>query len=43
MMVLSQGAMTLVWGLSAEIAGTRFTLLAAAFSLCLGSFADAAF
>jgi MFS family permease len=33
MMVLSQGAMTLgaiVWGLSAEIAGTRFTLLAAA-------------
>jgi MFS family permease len=33
MMVLSQGAMTLggiVWGLSAEIAGTRLTLLAAA-------------
>jgi Transmembrane secretion effector len=32
-MVLSQGAMTLgaiVWGLSAEIAGTRFTLSAAA-------------
>ena len=32
MMVLSQGAMTLgavVWGLSAEIAGSRFTLLAA--------------
>lgn len=38
MMVLSQGAMTLgavVWGLSAEIAGTRFTLLAAAFLFCL--------
>ena len=34
MMVLSQGAMTVggvVWGLSAEIAGTRVTLLAAAF------------
>jgi MFS family permease len=34
MMVLSQGAMTLggvVWGLSAELAGTRVTLLAAAF------------
>ena len=38
MMVLSQGAMTLgaiVWGLSAEIAGTRFTLLAAAFLFCV--------
>ena len=37
-MVLSQGAMTLgavVWGLSAEIAGTRFTLLGAAFLFCL--------
>jgi hypothetical protein len=34
MMVLSQGAMTLggvVWGLSAELTGTRITLLAAAF------------
>ena len=34
MMVLSQGAMTLggvVWGLSAELTGTRVTLLAAAF------------
>jgi hypothetical protein len=34
MIVLSQGAMTLgaiAWGLSAQIAGTRFTLLAAAF------------
>jgi MFS family permease len=38
MMVLSQGAMTLgaiVWGLSAEIAGTRLTLLAAAFLFCV--------
>jgi hypothetical protein len=38
MMVLSQGAMTIgaiVWGLSAEIAGTRFTLLAAAFLFCV--------
>jgi MFS family permease len=38
MMVLSQGAMTLgaiVWGLSAEIAGTRFTLLTAAFLFCV--------
>jgi predicted MFS family arabinose efflux permease len=37
MMVLSQGAMTLgavAWGLSAETAGTRFTLLAAAFLFC---------
>ena len=34
MMVLSQGAMTLggiIWGLSAEMAGTQCTLLAAAF------------
>jgi predicted MFS family arabinose efflux permease len=34
MMVLSQGAMTLgaiIWGLTAELAGTRFTLLTAAF------------
>jgi len=34
MMVLSQGAMTLggiIWGLSAEMAGTQYTLLAAAF------------
>jgi len=43
MMVLSQGAMTVggvVWGLSAEIAGTRVTLLAAAslfFITILGS------
>jgi predicted MFS family arabinose efflux permease len=38
MMVLSQGAMTLgaiVWGLSAHIAGTRFTLLTAAFLFCV--------
>lgn len=38
MMVLSQGAMTLggiVWGLSAEIAGTRTTLLVAALLLSL--------
>jgi MFS family permease len=34
MMVLSQGAMTLgaiIWGLTAELAGTRLTLLTAAF------------
>jgi predicted MFS family arabinose efflux permease len=34
MMVLSQGAMTLgaiIWGLAAELAGTRLTLLTAAF------------
>jgi len=38
MMVLSQGAMTLgaiAWGLSAQIAGTRLTLLAAAFLFCV--------
>jgi MFS family permease len=38
MMVLSQGAMTLgaiAWGLSAHIAGTRFTLLTAAFLFCV--------
>jgi MFS family permease len=38
MMVLSQGAMTLgaiAWGLSAHIADTRFTLLAAAFLFCV--------
>jgi len=38
MMVLSQGAMALgaiAWGLSAHIAGTRFTLLSAAFILCI--------
>jgi hypothetical protein len=38
MMVLSQRAMTLgaiVWGLSAHIAGTRFTLLTAAFLFCV--------
>jgi MFS family permease len=40
MMVLSQGAMTLgafAWGMSAQIAGTRSTLLAAAFLLCVTS------
>jgi MFS family permease len=34
MMVLSQGAMTLgaiIWGLTAELVGTRLTLLTAAF------------
>jgi len=39
-MVLSQGAMTLgaiAWGMSAQIAGTRSTLLAAAFLLCVTS------
>jgi hypothetical protein len=38
MMVLSQGAMTLgaiAWGLSAHVAGTRLTLLAAAFLFCV--------
>jgi MFS family permease len=38
MMVLSQGAMTLgaiAWGLSAHIAGTRVTLVAAAFLFCV--------
>jgi MFS family permease len=38
MMVLSQGTMTLgaiAWGLSAQIAGTRLTLLAAAFLFCV--------
>jgi MFS family permease len=38
MMVLSQGAMTLgaiVWGLSAQIAGSRLTLLAAALLFCI--------
>jgi len=38
MMVLSQGAMTLgaiAWGLSAHIAGTRLTLLAAALLFCV--------
>jgi hypothetical protein len=38
MMVLSQGAMTLgaiAWGLSAQIVGTRLTLLAAAFLFCV--------
>ena len=38
MMVLSQGAMTLgaiAWGLSAQIAGARWTLLAAAFLFCV--------
>jgi predicted MFS family arabinose efflux permease len=39
-MVLSQGAMTLgaiAWGLSAQIAGTRLTLFAAAFLFCFTS------
>jgi hypothetical protein len=38
MMVPSQGTMTLgaiAWGLSAQIAGTRLTLLAAAFLFCV--------
>src|SRR5712671_1022948 len=38
MMVLSQGATTLgaiAWGLSAQIVGTRLTLLAAAFLFCV--------
>ena len=38
MMVLSQGAMTLgaiAWGLSAQVAGARLTLLAAAFLFCV--------
>jgi MFS family permease len=38
MMVLSQGAMTLgaiAWGLSAHVAGTRLTLLAAALLFCV--------
>ena len=38
MMVLSQGAMTLgaiAWGMSAQIAGTRLTLLAAALLFCV--------
>jgi predicted MFS family arabinose efflux permease len=40
MMVLSQGAMTLgaiVWGLSAAVAGTRVTLIAAAFLFSIAS------
>jgi predicted MFS family arabinose efflux permease len=40
MMVLSQGATTLgaiAWGMSAQIAGTRLTLLAAAFLFCITS------
>ena len=40
MMVLSQGAMTLsafAWGMTAQIAGTRLTLFAAAFLFCVTS------
>src|SRR5215469_9612863 len=40
MMVLSQGATTLgaiAWGISAQIAGTRWTLFAAAFLFCVAS------
>ena len=40
MMVLSQGATTLgaiAWGISAQIAGTRWTLFAAAFLFCVTS------
>jgi hypothetical protein len=40
MMVLSQGATTLgaiTWGISAQIAGTRLTLFAAAFLFCVAS------
>ena len=39
-MVLSQGAMTLsaiAWGMTAQIAGTRLTLFAAAFLFCVTS------